>query len=114
MEPKRAGGRPNRMLADTAAIRAFGAAQARHAAELEAITARLARVGAQLTSDALGPVGARFLAALSEAVAREAQLIARIGESVAAAAATAHATADAYVGTERDATHAIAGSGGDA
>jgi L-rhamnose isomerase len=114
MEPTRADGRPNRMLADTAAIRAFGAAQDRHAAELETITARLGEVRAQLPSDALGPVGARFLAALSEAVTREMQLIARVGEGVAAAAATAHATADAYVGTERDAAHAIAGFGGDA
>lgn len=107
MEPKPAGGRPNRMLADTAAIHAFGAAQARHAADLDAIHARLAAVGAQLSPDALGPVGAQFLAALSEAVAQEVRVVSALGERIAAAAGTARVTAEAYVVTERGAGHAM-------
>jgi hypothetical protein len=111
MEPKRAGSRHNRMLADTVAIHAFGAAQARHAAELDAIHARLAAVGARLSPDALGPVGTQFLAALSEAVAREARVMSTLGERVAAAAGTARVTAEAYVATERGAGHAMSERG---
>ncbi|WP_319456392.1 MULTISPECIES: hypothetical protein [unclassified Mycobacterium] len=95
------------MLADTAAIHAFGAAQARHAADLEAITGHLVGVGAALAPDALGPVGARFLEALSEAVAREVRVVRTLGERVAAAAGTARVTAEAYVATERGAGHAM-------
>ena len=41
VEPTVAGGRPNRMFADTDAIRAFGAANSAQAAELAAVAARL-------------------------------------------------------------------------
>jgi hypothetical protein len=111
VEPERAGGRPNRMLADTAAIHAFGAAQARHAAELEAVTARLTALGGALTSDALGSVGARFLAALTEAVTTEGRTVTTLGAHLGAAATTARVTADAYVTTERGAGQAISGLG---
>ncbi|MDT5079926.1 MAG: hypothetical protein QOJ80_4563 [Mycobacterium sp.] len=111
MEPKRSGARPNRMLADTSAIHAFGAAQARHAADLAAVTTRLAAAGGWLSPDALGPVGARFLAALGEAVAREARLVAGLGERVAAAGVTAHSNANAYGATEHRADQSLTGLG---
>ena len=109
MEPKRACARPNVMLADTSAIHAYGAAQARHAAELEAITSTLTAATARLPADAFGAVGVRFLAAMAEAVTTEAGNVARLGERVAAAGATAHTTADAYVASERGAGRAISG-----
>ena len=108
MEPKRVGGRHNRMHADTATIHAFGVAQARHAAELDAINARFAAVGVQLSPDALGPVGARFVAALSEAVSQQAGLVERLRERAAAAGDTAHHAAEAYVATEHAGKRAIA------
>ncbi|WP_319445879.1 MULTISPECIES: hypothetical protein [unclassified Mycobacterium] len=111
MEPKRSGARHNRMLADTSAIHAFGAAQTRHAADLAAVTARLASAGGSLSPDALGPVGARFLAALGDAVAREARLVAGLGERVAAAGATAQTNADAYGATEHRAGQSLTGLG---
>ena len=111
MEPQRAGGRHNVVLADTAVIRAFGAAQSRHAAELEAISAALVSGGGQFDSDALGPVGAAFVAALADAAARDARLVALLGERVATAGATARATADAYVVTEQGTGHALTGLG---
>jgi hypothetical protein len=111
MEPKCSGARPNRMLADTSAIHAFGAAQTRHAADLAAVTTRLESAAGWLSPDALGPVGTRFLAALGEAVAREARLVAGLGERVAAAGATAHSNADAYRATEHRAGQALTGLG---
>ena len=111
MEPERAGGRHNRMLADTAAIHAFGAAQARHAAELEAITVTLASVSDGLLPDALGPVGASFVYALAEAIAQEARHVERLSDTIATAAATARASADAYVDTDHRAGGALAGLG---
>jgi hypothetical protein len=111
MEPKCAGARPNRMLADTSDIHAFGAAQSRQAADLAAVNARLESAGGWLSPDALGPVGARFSAALGEAVAREARLVAELSERLAAACATAHSNADAYQATEHRAGQAITGLG---
>jgi hypothetical protein len=99
------------MLADTSAIHAFGAAHARHAADLATVTARLTSASGGLCADALGPVGARFLAALAEAVAREARLVAGLGERVAAAGATAHSTADAYGAAEHRAGQSLDGLG---
>lgn len=99
------------MLADTSAIRAFGVAQNRHAVELAAITARLSSASGCLSPDALGPVGARFLAALTEAVAREARLVADLGERTAAAGTTAHSNADAYGASEHRAGQSLTGLG---
>jgi hypothetical protein len=89
------------MLADTSAINALGAAQTRHAADLAAVAARLVSAGGGLSRDAFGPVGTRFLAALADAVAREARLVEALGESVAATGLSAHSTAEAYGATER-------------
>jgi hypothetical protein len=109
MEPSVPAGRHNRMLADTSAIHAFGAAHARHASDLEEITTRLAATGAQIGTDALGPVGARFVAALTEALAAEAHTLARIATRMAVAAGTARTSADAYDDTDTDAGRAISG-----
>ena len=111
MEPRRVDGRHNVVLADIAVIRALGAAQSRQAADLDAISAALVSGGTQLDSDALGPVGAHFLAALADAVARDARLVALLGERVATASATARATADAYVVTEQSTGDALTGLG---
>lgn len=89
------------MLANTSAIHAFGVAQTRHAADLAAVTARLTAAHGGLSPDALGPVGARFLAALIEALTQEARRVAALGERFAAAATTAQSNADAYGGAER-------------
>jgi hypothetical protein len=96
------------MLADTSAIHAFGVAQTRHAADLAAITARLASAS-ECCSSALGPVGARFLAALTEAVALEARLVAGLGERMAAAGTAAHSNAEAYGASERRVGQSLSG-----
>jgi len=99
------------MLADTSAIHAFGAAHTRHATDLATVTARLTSASGALCADALGPVGARFLAALAEAVAREARLVAGLGERFAAAGTTAHSTADAYGAAEHRTGRSLTGLG---
>ena len=54
------------MFADTDAIRALGAANSAHAADLAAIAATLSSLPGGDAGSMLGPVGARFLAALAE------------------------------------------------
>jgi hypothetical protein len=98
------------MLADTSAIHAFGVAQTRHAADLAAITARLTAAG-ECRSDALGPVGGRFLAALTEAMTEQVRLVAGLGQRIAAAATDAHSTANAYSTSERRTGQSLSGLG---
>jgi hypothetical protein len=87
------------MFADTNAIRALGSAHAVEAEDLAAIAARLSALptGASL----LGPVGARFLAALSDAAADASRAVAALSDSVSAAATTAHSSATAYEAADR-------------
>lgn len=92
MEPTALSVRPNGMRADTDAIRTLAAANATHAAEL----ADVAAVLASLPPPNLGPVGVRFVAALTEAAAEGARAVAAVSERLSAANTTAYAVADAY------------------
>jgi hypothetical protein len=112
MEPKRAVRRHNVVLADTAVIRALGAAHSRQAADLDAVAATLRSVPGPGCATAFGPVGARFVAALTEAIARESGVAAQLSERVAAAGRTAEASAAAYGGTERRVGQSISAVGG--
>lgn len=98
MEPKRLGLRPKYMLADTPSIRAFGDAQAGHAAALDAVRVILA--SAQPTPDALGPAGAGFTRALGTAVRLHAERVARLSGIASDRGATAHANAAAYIAAD--------------
>jgi hypothetical protein len=100
------------VLADTAVIRALGAAHARQAADLHAVAATLRSVPGPGCSAAFGPVGARFLAALTEAIARESGVAAQLGERVATAGHAAEATAAAYGSTDRRVGQSITTVGG--
>jgi hypothetical protein len=112
MEPERAYPRHNVVLADTAVIRALGAAHARQAADLDAVTATLRSVPGSGCAAAFGPVGARFLAALAEAIARESGIAAQLSARVASAGHAAEATADAYDSSERRVGQSITAVGG--
>lgn len=98
------------MLADTTAIHDLGAAQARHASDLEQLCAALASVTADVGAHALGPVGARFAAALTEAIAAETRELARIGARSSDAASTARGSAEAYDAADGDAGRLLARS----
>jgi hypothetical protein len=84
------------MLADTDAIRDLGSATSTQAADLAAVALTLSSLPDPTLASTFGPVGARFLAALADATAREAQAVTALSDSVAAACPTAFATATAY------------------
>jgi hypothetical protein len=84
------------MLADLHAVRMLGSASAARATDLAAIAMKLSTVPASGAAEMLGPVGARFLAALADVVTVESHAVAALGDSVAAAGTTAHASATAY------------------
>ena len=94
-----------RLSADTDLIRAYGSTAAGHAADLDAVAARLSAVSAPT----LGPVGARFQAALVRAAEREAGVVADLGGSLAAARTAATGTARAYEVTDADAGARLTG-----
>ncbi len=96
MEPGRLHRRHTVVLADIAAIRALAAAHSSHAADLDAVAATLRSAVGPSCAEAFGPIGARFVAALAEAVARESAAVARLGERMTVADHTAAAAALAY------------------
>ncbi|MCK5754028.1 MAG: ESX-1 secretion-associated protein [Mycobacterium sp.] len=90
-----------RLTADTDLIRTYGSASAGHAADLQALAARLATVG---TDAALfGPVGAAFLARLNRAVARETDTLAGVCASLSGTHRAAHQAAADYRRADGDA-----------
>jgi hypothetical protein len=87
------------MLADTDAIRAFGHAGAAQADALAGAAATLAAL--PVDAGALGPVAARYLAALSAAVRCDARAIGALRDGAVAAADTSGANASAYDAAQR-------------
>ncbi|KUI09019.1 hypothetical protein AU190_04960 [Mycolicibacterium acapulense] len=82
------------MHADTDAVRALAATTAAHADELSAIASKLASL--TTSAAAFGPVGRPFLAALADAVEREARMVASLRDHASASGEAAHRTALAY------------------
>jgi hypothetical protein len=107
VEPGRFDLRHNVVLADITVIRALGAAHSHQAADLAAVAATLRSAAPSSCAEVFGPVGARFVAALAEAVARESRAVAQLAERIAVAGHTADATAAAYGGSEHRAGQAI-------
>jgi hypothetical protein len=91
------------MFADTDAIRAFGAANSAHAADLAAVAAALSSMPGAAANSMLGPVGTRFLAALADATTGALHAVTAQRERLAAGCLTAHASAAAY----EDADHRL-------
>jgi len=82
------------MFADTDAIRSLGAANAEHATDLAAVATALSSLPD--AADALGPVGARFLATLTDAAADASRAVTALADRLAAGCRTARASAAAY------------------
>jgi hypothetical protein len=112
VEPSGVHPRHNVVLADTTVIRALGAAHTRQAADLDAVAATLQSIPSSGCAAAFGPVGARFVAALTEALARESGVAARLSERAGTAGRAAEATAAAYNGTEHRVGQSITAVGG--
>jgi hypothetical protein len=96
VEPNGRRGRPNRMFADTDAIRAFGAANSAHAADLAAVATALSSIPDAAAYAMLGPVGTRFLAALADVAVHSSKAVAALSERLEFGDRTAHASAAAY------------------
>lgn len=88
-----------RLTADPDLIRAFGSASAGHAADLQAVAARLTALNLG-SAPMFGPVGARFQSALARAVEREVGAVADLSGALAAANPAASGTAQAYEDTD--------------
>ena len=97
------------MHADIPALLGLAAAQSAHAADLATLARRLD--DARPPSDAYGPVGARFLTALAEAVAARARDAAGLGRRVADSSAATSGAAVALDAAELRVTGAIGSAG---
>jgi hypothetical protein len=89
------------MLVDTDAIRALGAACRAQAADLSDAAAAMKSLPHPGLSAALGPVGAAFLSALTDAAAAEARAITALSEKLASAHPVSNAVAGAYAETDQ-------------
>ena len=102
MEPNSDRGRPNRIFADTDPIRAFGAASSAQAADLAAVAATLSSTPGPAAGSMLGPVGARFLAALADAIVQGSRAVATLGDRMEAGHVTAYVSAGAYENADHE------------
>jgi hypothetical protein len=109
MEPTPAACRHKRMFADTDAIRVLGAANSAHADDLADIAATLASLSLAEAKSPLGPVGSRFLAALSDAVDEGARAASAISEQLHESSVTTNTVANAYDSTDGRGAGRIAG-----
>src|SRR6476469_1593493 len=88
------------MFADTDAIRAFGAANSAQAADLAAVATTLSSMPDAAACAMLGPVGARFAAALADATTDASRAATALGDRLTAGHVTAYASAAAYEDTD--------------
>ena len=89
------------MLVDTDAVRALGAHCSNQADDLSTAAAALKSLPGPDVAAAYGAVGARFLAALADAIAAEARAIAALGEDLASTRPRTGVVADAYADADR-------------
>ncbi len=100
-EPPGAPDRRIAMLVDTDAVRALGAHCSNQADDLSAAAAALTSLPGSDAAAAFGPVGARFLATLADAIAAEAQAIATLSDELASARSRTGVVADRYTDADR-------------
>jgi hypothetical protein len=101
--------RPKRMFADTDAIRALGSATSTHADDLTVIATALSSLPVAAAGSSLGPVGARFLSALTEAAADGSRAVTAMSDHLVMSNTTAYAVASAYDSVDSGAGVRIAG-----
>jgi hypothetical protein len=89
------------MLVDTNAIHALGAHCSNQADDLSHAADALKSLPGSDTAAAFGPVGARFLDTLADAIAAETRAIAMLAEELASARSRTGVVADAYTDADR-------------
>ena len=97
------------MIADTSDIHGLSVAQRARADDLASVAADLR--ASSVATDAFGTVGAGFVAALNDALLREARHATALAERLATARQVASFAADAYDAAERTAGQTISGLG---
>lgn len=97
------------MFADTDAIRALGCAHSSHADDLADIAATLSSLAIAAAGLPLGPVGARFVSALTEAAADGSRAVASLSEHLRMSNTSTYTVASAYESTDSGAGVRIAG-----
>ena len=89
------------MFVDTNAICALGTDCSAHADDLSTAAAALKSLPGAGAAAAFGPVGARFLAALADAVAIEMRAVLALGDDLASAQSVTSGVAQAYSDADR-------------
>ncbi|WP_101948555.1 type VII secretion target [Mycobacterium sp. 3519A] len=97
------------MFADTDAVRAFGSANSAHAVDLAAVAAALASTPNAASDTMLGPVGTRFLAALTEATTEASRAVTALADRMETACRTAHHAAGSYDSADAQAGTRVSG-----
>lgn len=97
------------MFADTDAIRALGSATSTHADDLADIAATLSSLPGLAAGTSLGPVGAAFLRALTQAATDGSRAVTAVSDRLDRSNTTAYAVASAYDSVDDTAALHIAG-----
>ncbi len=84
------------MFVDTDAVRTLGSAISTHADDLADVAAALSSLPVVAAGSLLGPVGARFLTALTQAAAEGSRAATAMSDRLNRSNATAYAVASAY------------------
>jgi hypothetical protein len=100
-EPLGAHDRHIAMHVDTNAVRALGTHCSNQADDLSTAAAAMKSLPGPDTAAVYGPVGARFLATLADAIAAESRAIAALGEDLASARSRTGVAADAYADADQ-------------
>ncbi|RDH77814.1 hypothetical protein DVS77_15505 [Mycolicibacterium moriokaense] len=95
------------MLVDTDAVRTLGSNCRAQADDLSTAAAALTSLPGPAAAAAFGPVGAGFLAALSDTVLAQARAIAALSDDLASAHSVSATVADAYADADRRGSRAL-------
>ncbi len=95
------------MLVDTNAVRSLGTHCATRSDDLSTAVAALTALPGPDAAATLGPIGARFLATLSDAIAAEARAIAALGDDLASMPSRTESAAQAYAAADRRGSHLL-------
>lgn len=96
------------MHADTDAIRSYGRTTADLGWDIREAATALSAVAAPMVTDAFGPVGTRFAAALVEATTELANSVADVGDAMTSSGAATTSAATGYDDVEQRSRAAIA------
>jgi hypothetical protein len=98
-----------RLSVDPDLVRAYGAASSAHAEDLRSAAEKLNTAGSR-SEPIFGPIGARFLAALTRAAGEQARTVGGLSASLVAGHRAASESARAYEAADVDAGGRVTGT----